>query len=77
MKLYRKEYVIGIYTRDEYETLITVVDNIGEFAEFMETSYASANMILNRAWHNELEFIRWNGHSCKIEFIKEELDSEF
>lgn len=69
MKLYRKEYVIGVYARNEEETLITVVDNISEFAEFMGTSYASANMILNKAWHHEIEFVRWNGISCIIAFI--------
>jgi hypothetical protein len=71
---YRNKYIIGLYTKDEYETCLTIVDNIHEFAELMEITVTNASMILSKAFRKKLDYIIFSHSRVKIEFIDKDLD---
>lgn len=69
-EFYRNEYCIGVYMSYTNNNMcLGICDNIKEFAEFMEIKPSDASMILSKAFRNQIEFIRFNGYKCKIEFI--------
>lgn len=66
---YRNKYIIGLYTMDKYETCITVVDNLHEFAKLMEITPHDASVILRKAFNKKINYIIFNHFRVKIEFV--------
>lgn len=75
MKLYRNNYLVGIYgPESEGETLLALVDNISQFAELMEITKLNAANILSNLFNKKYDSIRFLGRLCKVEFIEVEED---
>lgn len=75
MKLYRNNYLIGIYGPErEGEPLLALVDNISQFAELMEITKLNAANILSNLFNKKYDSIRFLGRLCKVEFIEVEED---
>lgn len=70
---YRNKYIIGLYTMDKYETCITIVDNLREFASLMEISPKHASVILHKAFKKESDYILFSHSRVKIEFLDKDL----
>ena len=66
---YKNKYMIGLYTTDQYETCITVVDNLHEFAQLMEITTNMATVVLFKAFKKQINYILFAHHKVKIEFI--------
>ncbi len=72
-RLFKNEYLIGIYSPlTDGETLLALVDNAHEFADLMKIKYAQAHHTLCKLFKKEINFIRFFGLNCTVEFIKEE-----
>ena len=67
--MYKKDYIIGIYSYDDYELCETILESAQEFAEYTETSLSVARTILSRLFHNDYECVVINGKKKKVEFI--------
>ena len=77
MKLYRGQYLIGIYGPEKYgETLLALCSNIREFAELMKIKYDNAVQILHYLFTKQTSFIRFQGMLCSVEFILDKTDEE-
>lgn len=71
--LYRKEFIIGVYyDYENNDSLIALVDNSREFADFMGITIYNASTILKAAFDKKTTFFRYRGKRAKICFIKEE-----
>lgn len=70
---YRNKYIIGLYTADKYETCLTIVDNLHEFAELMNISLNHASVVLHRAFKKENDYIIFSHSRVKIEFLDKDL----
>lgn len=67
---YRGSYLIGIYGPIyEGEPLLSLCDNVKEFAEVMQIKESCARMILNKLFHKQTNFIRYFGKNCSVAFI--------
>ena len=66
---YRGHYLIGIYENDLYETCITVLDNLYQFAMFYNLSVPRASDLLNKIWNKTNENIIYKHKCYKICFI--------
>lgn len=67
--MYKKNYLIGIYTYDKYELCITVLEGIQQFMEFTNTSHHCAICTLSKMWKKIQDYIIVDGRKCKVEFI--------
>lgn len=66
---YRGHYLIGIYENDEYETCITVLDNLYQFAMFYDLPVQRAADMLGKLWRGENKFLIYNHKCYKLYFI--------
>lgn len=68
-KYYRGNYLIGIYTADELEQCIAVLDNLHEFAEFMNSNLDYATYTLHRIWNKKQKGVLIGHQKYLIYFI--------
>ena len=70
--LYKGKYLIGVYSLvSEGETLLALVNNIGEFARLMNINYRTALVTLNNLFKNKTNYIRYNGKIRTVAFIED------
>lgn len=68
--LYKNLYNICIYNSlNEGETLLALLDNAKEFAEYLKISENSARAILSKVYHGKANYIVINHKIRYIEFI--------
>lgn len=72
-KLYRGEYMIGVYAPiEEGETLLALCMNAGEFAELMRITKKNATQILHYVFTGKMSGVRFDRRVCSIAFIKDD-----
>ena len=70
-ELFKNKYLIGIYSPiTEGETLLALCDNAWEFAKLMNINYAHAHKTLSLLFKKQINFIRFFGKNCTVEFIE-------
>ena len=70
MKLYRGRFMIGIYALEhEGETCLAICENVREFAKLMNTTEASARMILQHFFTGNSKKFVFNKKFRTLEFI--------
>lgn len=70
--LYKGKYLIGVYSLvSEGETLLALVNNIGEFARLMNINYRTALVTLNNLFKSKTNYIRYNGKIRTVAFIED------
>ena len=67
--MYKKQYLIGIYSYDKYELCETILESSYEFMEYVGCSLNVARATLSKLFHNKLEYVVINGRRKKIELI--------
>lgn len=67
--MYKKDYIIGIYTYDRYELCETILESAYEFAEYVGTTLNAARNCLSRLFHHQSDYIIIDGRRKKVEFI--------
>jgi len=72
--MYKKTYIIGIYTNDEYELCETVLESAHEFAEYVGIELKRARKVLSHLFNHTQNYIIINGHRKNVEFIPYEED---
>ena len=78
MKYYRGQYLIAVYASiAEGETLLSLCDNVKEFAKYLKTSVSNARVILQNVFTGESEYIIVGHKRRFVEFIdKEEVEDD-
>ena len=66
--LYRKKYIISIY--DEYDRLITVLDNILDFAIYFRKKYDRSRYILAKLFTKKQKSFYYKNNQLFIYFIE-------
>lgn len=66
---YRGHYLIGIYENDQYETCITILDNVYQFAMFCNLPLWRASDILHKFWSGDNKHFILNRKCYKLYFI--------
>ncbi|MGE4572206.1 MAG: hypothetical protein AB7E09_05615 [Candidatus Izemoplasmatales bacterium] len=67
--LYKKKFIISIY--DKNDQLITVVDNVFEFARLFNKTYEQAHAILSRIFLKKRQSFYHNNEKLFIAFIED------
>ena len=67
--MYKKTYIIGIYTYDEYELCETILESAQEFAEYIGISLERSRKTLSHLFHHKISYIVNEGRRKKVEFI--------
>ena len=78
MEFYKKKYCIGVYApKSEGETLIALLDNISEFAKFMNIRRDNASEILRLLFNKKCSHLRYKNKLCTVEFIDMLLEEDY
>ena len=67
--MYKRNYLIGIYTYDKYELCEAILESPEEFMQYANLTINVARAILSKVFHNQTEFVIIDGRRKKIEFI--------
>lgn len=66
---YRKKFIISIYDMDDQ--LITVLDNIKEFARLFDKTYDQARFVLSSMFMNKSTYFYYNKKRYYASFIED------
>lgn len=67
--MYKKKYVIGIYSNDRYELCETILENADQFAAYTGCKRSAARTILTRLFKKDYECVVVDGKKKKVEFV--------
>lgn len=67
--LYKNRFIISVY--DEYDQLISVLDNAKDFAFMFDKSIDQAHTILSRLFHKKTTSFYHNSKQLFIAFIED------
>ena len=68
-KYYRDNYLIGIYTNDDLEQCVAVLDNLHEFADYLHTNAWTARETLRLIWDGVRKGVFINKKKYLVYFI--------
>ena len=67
--MYKKKYLIGIYSYDRYELCEAILEDAYEFSEYIGAPVDTARVILSQVFHHQTNYIIIEGRRKFIEFI--------